>query len=84
MRLVETEQREVIYATDGLTVQQLILDRPDGDSSPVLLDHCGAVVNPWEIELLRWPAAIEADLRRGGYLTERHWSLMEPWCNCAD
>jgi hypothetical protein len=83
MRLAEVEQSDETYASDGMAVQRLTLCITDA-GLPVLRDHCGTVVSPWEIELLQWPAAIEADLRRGGYLNERHWHVMEPWCNCVD
>lgn len=85
MILSDTEQSEgIIFASDGTTLCRLRLHRPSIDARPVLVDAAGTLVQPWEVELLRWPSQAEAELRRGGYLTERHWSLAEPWCNCAD
>ncbi len=60
------------------------LRRPNGGGTPVLVDAAGTVVDPWEMELLRWPAAAEAALRRGGYLVDRYPDPAELWCNCAD
>jgi len=93
MILSDTEQSEgIIFASDGTILCRLRLHRPSIDARPVLVDAAGTLVQPaagtlvqpWEVELLRWPSLAEAELRRGGYLTERHWSLAEPWCNCAD
>ncbi len=78
------EQFDGIVASDGRVVQQLILRRPSGGGAPVLVDAAGIVVDPREMELLRWPTAAEAALRRGGYLVDRYPNPAEPWCNCAD
>lgn len=72
-----------ILASDGATVHRLTLRQSNAGGAPVLVDAAGTAVSPWTMELLRWPAAAETDLRRGGYLIDRCWTL-EPWCNCAD
>ena len=72
-----------IFARDGNTLHRLALQIPDGGGKPVLVDAAGAVFNPWEVELLRWPPEAETALRRCGYLSGRP-TDMELWCNCAD
>ena len=73
----------VIFARIGYTLHRLALRMPNGGGPPTLADAAGAVVNPWEVELLRWPPEIETLLRRGGYLPSQP-ADMELWCNCAD
>lgn len=68
-----------ILSRDGLT---LLLHTPD-NGRPILLNAAGETVSAWEIELLHWPATLETELRRGGYLPGRPIES-EPWCNCAD
>lgn len=80
----DIEQSDGILAGDGRTVRQLVLRRPNGGGAPVLVDAAGTVVDPWEVELLRWPTAAEVALRRGGYLIDRYPDPAELWCNCAD
>jgi hypothetical protein len=72
-----------IFARDGNAIHRLALRIPDGNGKPILVDAAGAVFNPWEVELLRWPSKAETELRRGGYLPDRPVDL-ELWCNCAD
>lgn len=84
MLLSDAKQCESVFVSDGVAIQRLSL-RPMGlRGVPSLVGAVGTVVNPWEVELVRWPRAAETALRRGGYLTDRHWSVAEPWCNCAD
>ncbi|MFZ1639849.1 MAG: hypothetical protein WAV07_00120 [Candidatus Contendobacter sp.] len=72
-----------IFARDGNTIHRLTLQVPDVGGKPVLVDVAGAVFNPWEVELLRWPPEVETALWHGGYLPG--WPAeMELWCNCAD
>lgn len=80
----DIESPDAILASDGRAVRRLFLRRPNEGGTPVLVDAAGTVVDPWEMELLRWPAAAEAALRRGGYLVDRYPDPAEPWCNCAD
>lgn len=80
----DIEQSDGILAGDGRAVRQLVLRRLNGGGVPVLVDAAGTVVDPWEVELLRWPTAAEAALRRGGYLIDRYPDPAELWCNCAD
>lgn len=80
----DIEPPDAILASDGRAVRRLALRRPNGGGAPVLMDAAGTVVDPWEMELLRWPATAEAALRRGGYLLDRYPDPAEPWCNCAD
>ena len=72
-----------ILASDGGTVRDLTLRLSHVGGVPVLVDGAGSVVNPWEVELLRWPPTATAALQRGGYLIERPTDL-DLWCNCAD
>lgn len=80
----DIEPPDAILASDGRAARRLFLRRPNGSGTPVLVDAAGTVVDPWEMELLRWPAAAEAALRRGGYLVDRYPDPAELWCNCAD
>lgn len=73
----------VIFARVGYAPCRLALRIPNGVGKPMLVDIAGAVVHPWEAELLRWPPEVEAQLRRGGYLPIQPVE-MELWCNCAD
>ena len=75
--------RDDIFACEGNTVHRLMLQIPSGGGKPALVNAAGAVVNPWEVELLRWSPEAETALRRGGYLPGRPMD-MELWCNCAD
>ncbi|MGB5062189.1 MAG: hypothetical protein WBQ37_00290 [Candidatus Competibacter sp.] len=72
-----------ILASDGGTLQCLTLAPTVRGNRAVLMDAAGAPVNPWEVELWRWPPEVEPALRRGGYLLDRS-SDLELWCNCAD
>ncbi len=72
-----------IFARIGHTLHCLALQTPNGAGKPMLADAAGTVVNPWEVELLRWPPEAETLLRRGGYLPSQPVE-MELWCNCAD
>ena len=72
-----------ILVNDGGTLQRLILAPTVAGSGAVLVDAAGIPVNPWEVELWRWPPEAEPALRRGGYLRDRS-PDQELWCNCAD
>lgn len=72
-----------IFARIGGTLHRLALRIPNGAGKATLADAAGAVVNPWEVELLRWPPEVETLLQRGGYLPSQPVD-MELWCNCAD
>ena len=76
-------QADAIVARDGAAIRRLTLRQSLANGVPVLVDTAGIVVDPWTVELLRWPPAVEAELRRSGYLIDRHGET-EPWCNCAD
>jgi hypothetical protein len=75
--------RGVIFARVGHALHRLALRIPNGDGKPALVNATGARVNPWEVELLRWPPEAEIPLRRGGYLPIQP-ADTELWCNCAD
>ena len=72
-----------IFARVGHAFHRLALRIPNGGDKPALADAAGVVVDPREVELLRWPPEAEAALRRGGYLPIQPVD-MELWCNCAD
>ncbi len=73
----------VVFARIDYTLHRLALRPPNGGDPPTLVDAAGTVVNPWEVELLRWPPEAETLLRRGGYLPSQP-AEVELWCNCAD
>lgn len=77
---IAEEQIEVHIGQD---VQRLSLHWHGPDGRPGLTDAAGTWFQPWEVELLRWPSAAEAALRRGGYLPGPP-DAAELWCNCAD
>lgn len=83
MALLDANPDDGILASTGDAVCRLTLRLPRTGGAPVLVDATGAVINPWEVELLRWPPSATAALRSGGYLTERPADL-DLWCNCAD
>lgn len=83
-RFDDEQSENDIFASDGATIHRLALRWSKERGTPMLVDTAGTVVAPWEIELLRWPPAVEPELRRGGYLVDRGWPATEPWCNCAD
>ena len=83
MALPDANSHDSILASDGGVVQPLTLRLPQPGKPPVLVNAAGAVVNPWEVELLRWPPTATAALRSGGYLIRRPTDL-DLWCNCAD
>ena len=76
-------QADAIVARDGAAIRRLTLRQSLANGVPVLVDTAGIVVDPWTVELLRWPPAVEAELRRSGYLIDRPGET-EPWCNGAD
>lgn len=79
----EIEQADAIVARDGALIRRLTLRQSTASGVPILVDAAGITVDPWAVELLRWPPTVEAELRRGGYLIDRPGET-EPWCNCAD
>ena len=84
MTLSDIDSSTDIIASDGYTLHRLNPSPSSpGDPPPVLMDAAGRTFHPWEVELRRWPPGTEADLRRGGYLSDRP-ADMELWCNCAD
>ncbi|MFO1371470.1 MAG: hypothetical protein U1F42_03435 [Candidatus Competibacteraceae bacterium] len=83
MTLCDRHPQDNILARDGAAVRRLLVHLPSTEGAPVLIDAAGVVVNPWEVELLDWPPAMEAALRRGGYLASQPLD-MELWCNCTD
>lgn len=76
-------QDDSIFASDGGVVRHLRVRLPHAGNPPVLVDAAGAIVHPWEVELLRWPPTATAALQHGGYLSKQPADL-DLWCNCAD
>lgn len=80
----DSEQPGAILASVGGAVRRLILRPPSGSGAPALASVDGIPLDPWQVELLRWPTEAEPVLRAGGYLVDRDPSPTELWCNCAD
>lgn len=74
---------DAIFARVDHDFCHLALRIPNGGGKPTLVNATGARVNPWEVELLRWPPEAETPLRRGGYLPIQFVDT-ELWCNCVD
>lgn len=81
IRLDFEPSASIIARVDG-ALHDLMLHRVGG--AVVLVDAANAQFNPWEVELLDWPPAVEADLRRSGYFPVQQSTDLELWCNCAD
>ncbi len=72
-----------ILAGDDGTLQRLTLAPTATGTGAMPMNADGVPIDPWEVELWRWPPEAEPALRRSDCPRGGPPDL-ELWCNCAD